>query len=271
MLSRFQWRWQFFRWRCWQGCLLAFGWQLWSQVDSFGLWLTRRVRVKLMSSGLLLLAGHLLLIGFRSHSSLSSSTMRFQRSVVLINFLMSHICSGECYISRRIRSFPSLLCACACPVGRQTEDGRKMSKKENSRMWRDFWQALTSTAALSCLAVEYAAAAALVKAHNPRLLSSIYNWTDFTWICDIFRQNWSMILLHSYLSKESFYWCNAIWRQYIYYGDRYKVSYLHTADECFAHLGRNGVKRNFIDVSASNLSPQVNSFSSHEDLQNNGF
>ena len=104
----------------------------WPLVDNFGLWLTRRVRVKLMSSGLLLLSDHLLLIGFRSHlPPLTRIIIHDEGSVVLINFLMSHICSGECYISRRIRSFPSPLCACACPVARQTEDGRKMSKKEN--------------------------------------------------------------------------------------------------------------------------------------------
>ena len=42
-----------------------------SLVDNFGLWLTAagcRVRAELMSSNLLLLRGHLLLIGFRSHS-----------------------------------------------------------------------------------------------------------------------------------------------------------------------------------------------------------
>ena len=40
-----------------------------SLVDNFGLWLTAgRVRADLMSSNLLLLRGHLLLIGFRSHS-----------------------------------------------------------------------------------------------------------------------------------------------------------------------------------------------------------
>ena len=104
---------------------------------------------------------------------------------------MSHICSVECYVSRWIKSFPSPSCACASSVGRQTEDGRKMSKKENSRRCRrDFWPSLTSTAAaLSWLAVEYAAA--LVNAHNPRFLSSIYNWTNLTWICsDIFGLHW---------------------------------------------------------------------------------
>ena len=41
-----------------------------SLVDNFGLWLTAGgcVRADLMSSNLLLLRGHLLLIGFRSHS-----------------------------------------------------------------------------------------------------------------------------------------------------------------------------------------------------------
>ena len=95
-----------------------------SLVDNFGLWLTRRVRANLMSSVLLLLLlDHLLQIGFRSHSQPLRRIINIinLRSVILINFLMSHIGSVQCYISRRIKSFPSLLCASACSVVRQTE------------------------------------------------------------------------------------------------------------------------------------------------------
>ena len=117
---------------------------------------------------------------------------------------MSHICSVECYVSRWIKSFPSPSCACASSVGRQTEDGRKMSKKENSRRCRrDFWPSLTSTAAaLSWLAVEYAAA--LVNAHKPRFLSSIYNWTNLNWIfSDIFGLHW--LIMNPPLYMEQFW------------------------------------------------------------------
>ena len=72
---------------------LVSSWQFWFLVDIFGLWLTRRVRVKLMSSGLLLLAGHLLLIGFRSHSS-----------PFLTRIIIHDEVSGEC----RIDKFPNV-------------------------------------------------------------------------------------------------------------------------------------------------------------------
>ena len=115
--SRFQWRWQFFIWRRWQGYRV-------SLVDNFGLWLTPRVGEKLMSSVLLLLlSDHLLLIGFRSHSQpLRRIIINQRRSVILRNFLMSHIGSVECYVSRRIKSFPRKSVVCV-RLFRRTSNG----------------------------------------------------------------------------------------------------------------------------------------------------
>ena len=160
--------------------ILVSSWQFWLLVDIFGPWLTRRVRVKLMSSGLLLLAGHLLLIGFRSHS----------QPLIIIDDEVSGMCRIDkfpnvshlfCWMLRFTldQEFPkSVVCV---RLSRRTSNRRRAKKcqrKKNSRRrWRDFWPTLTSTAALSCLAVEYAA---LVNAHNPRFLHSIYNWTILT-------------------------------------------------------------------------------------------
>ena len=82
---------------------------------------------------------HLAVIGFRSHSPLRRMIIEGE-SVILINFLMSHICSVECYncyISRWIKTFPGLLCR---RLLRRTSNQRrrKISKKEKSRHWRDF-------------------------------------------------------------------------------------------------------------------------------------
>lgn len=82
---------------------------------------------------------HLAVIGFRSHSPLRRMIIE-DESVILINFLMSHICSVECYncyISRWIKTFPGLLCR---RLLRRTSNQRrrKISKKEKSRHWRDF-------------------------------------------------------------------------------------------------------------------------------------
>ena len=89
---------------------------------------------------------------------------------------MSHIGSVECYISRWIKSFPSLLCASA--VVRQTEAPAKNVKerKQPSLSLEGFLDGFdVSAAALSCLAVEYVVVAALVNAHNSRFLFSIFN------------------------------------------------------------------------------------------------